>query len=84
MRLIQSHADFRVYDDVLPAAKHVDHDPDSGLPYPQYAMLFPRGEAQTHGSGGIGLALQPHFQIDVGFDVSDLDQTLAVSTIWKF
>ena len=63
---------------------YFDHDPDTGLPYPQYAMLFPRGEAQTHGSGGVGLVLQPHFQIDVGFDVSDLDQTLAVSTIWKF
>jgi hypothetical protein len=63
---------------------YFDADPDTGLPYPQYAMLFPRGEAQTHGSGGIGLVLQPHFQIDAAFDISELYQTLSVSTIWKF
>jgi hypothetical protein len=63
---------------------YFDADPSTGLPYPQYAMLFPRGEAQTHGSAGIGLVLQPHFQIDAGFDISDLYQTLSVSTIWKF
>ncbi len=58
--------------------------PSTGLPYPQYALLFPEGEAQTHGSAGIGLVLQPHFQLDAAFDISDLYRTLSVSTIWKF
>jgi long-subunit fatty acid transport protein len=59
-------------------------DPQTGLPYPQYAMLFPRGEAQTHGSAGIGFVLQPHFQLDAAFDLSEIDHTLSVSTIFKF
>ena len=61
-----------------------ESDPATGLPYPQYAMLFPKGEAQTHGSAGIGFVLQPHFQLDAAFDVSGIDHTLSVSTIFKF
>jgi opacity protein-like surface antigen len=59
-------------------------DPDSGLPYPQYALLFPRGSGQTHGSAGVGFVVQPHFQVDAAIDFSELYRTISVSTIWKF
>ena len=59
-------------------------DPETGLPYPQYAMLFPKGPSQTHGSAGIGFVLQPHFQLDAAVDISDMYRTLSVSTILKF
>jgi len=59
-------------------------DPDTGLPYPQYALLFPKGKGQTHGTAGIGFVLQPHFQVDAAIDVSDLYRTFSVSTVLKF
>jgi long-chain fatty acid transport protein len=63
---------------------YFDGDPDTGLPYPQYALLFPKGQSQTHATGGVGFVVQPHFQMDAALDVSELYQTLSVSTIWKF
>jgi hypothetical protein len=63
---------------------HFEADPDTGLPYPQYALLFPEGKSQTHGSVGVGFVVQPHFQLDAALDVSDLYRTLSVSTILKF
>jgi long-chain fatty acid transport protein len=59
-------------------------DPETGLPYPQYALLFPKGPSQTHGSAGIGFVLQPHFQLDAAVDISDMYRTVSVSTILKF
>jgi long-chain fatty acid transport protein len=59
-------------------------DRDTGLPYPQYALLFPRGSGQTHGSAGVGFVVQPHFQVDAAVDFSELYRTISVSTIWKF
>jgi len=63
---------------------HFEADPNTGLPYPQYALLFPKGPSQTHGSAGIGFVLQPHFQLDAAVDISDLHRTVSVSTILKF
>jgi long-subunit fatty acid transport protein len=59
-------------------------DPATGLPYPQYAMLFPKGKSETHGSAGLGFVVQPHFQVDAAIDFSGLYRTISVSTILKF
>jgi long-chain fatty acid transport protein len=61
-------------------------DPNTGLPYPQYALLFPRGQGreQTHGTAGIGLVMQPHLQLDAAIDASGLYKTLSVSIVRKF
>jgi len=59
-------------------------DPETGLPYPQYTLLFPKGEAQVHGTAGMGFTLQPRFQVDAAIDFSDLYKTLSVSAILKF
>lgn len=63
---------------------YFEADPATGLPYPQYAMLFPRGPEQTHGTAGVGFVVQPHFQLDAAIDFSDLYQTISVSTVVKF
>ena len=63
---------------------YFEADPDTGLPFPHYALLFPRGEEQTHGTAGIGFVLQPRLQIDAAVDLSDLYRTLSVSAILKF
>jgi long-subunit fatty acid transport protein len=67
-----------------PHRAHFEANPDTGLPYPQYALLFPKGSSQTHGSAGMGFVVQPHFQLDTAVDFSDLYVTVAVSTIFKF
>lgn len=63
---------------------HFEADPNTGLPYPAYAMLFPEGTGQTHGTAGAGLVVQPHFQLDAAIDFSDRYRTLSVSTVLKF
>ena len=63
---------------------HFEADPDTGLPYPQYELLFPEGPSQTHGSAGVGFVVQPHFQLDAAVDFSSLYRTVSVSTMWKF
>lgn len=45
--------------------------------------LFRRGSDETHWSVGIGFVF-PRFQLDLGIDVSDLVDTLSLSTIYGF
>jgi long-subunit fatty acid transport protein len=46
--------------------------------------LYPGGEDQIHVSGGLGLAIGKHFQIDTAVDVADQVKQLSVSAIYRF
>ena len=50
---------------------------------PFHRAFFQRGDDQLHLAGGIGLAFQT-FQFDVGVDLSQLSDTMSLSTIFKF
>jgi hypothetical protein len=47
------------------------------------ALLFPKGEAQTHFSIGAGLAW-PRFQIDAAYDTSDTYKVASLSMVTRF
>jgi hypothetical protein len=63
---------------------YFDGDPATGRPAPRWAVLFPRGDASVHLSAGIGLTTRRHFQVDAAVDFSDLVDTFALSTVWRF
>jgi long-chain fatty acid transport protein len=63
-------------------------DPDSANfadPLSTYAeaVLFSAGDDETHVSAGFGLAF-PRFQLDVGYDHSDVRRTLSLSGVFRF
>ena len=47
------------------------------------AILFPKGQNQNHISAGAGLAW-PRFQIDAGYDRSDLYKVGSISAVMRF
>ncbi len=47
------------------------------------AALFQRGEDEIHWSAGVGLVFR-RFQVDLGIDISDLVNTVSLSTIYGF
>jgi len=49
-----------------------------------FEILFQPGSAVTHFTAGVGAAVGPHFQIDFGYDHSDLVKTTAVSVVARF
>ncbi len=62
---------------------------DAGLraracPIRSTRCCFPEARPRHTAAEASGWCSQPHFQIDAAFDISDLYQTLSVSTIWKF
>jgi long-chain fatty acid transport protein len=59
-------------------------DPATGYPSPQWALLFPKREGESHVSGGIGFATQRHLQFEVAFDHAKSVGTFAASAIYRF
>jgi hypothetical protein len=47
-------------------------------------MLNRKRDGAPHVSMGVGFTTRRHFQLDVALDLSDLMNTLAVSTVWRF
>lgn len=60
-----------------------DHRYRSITADPEHRALFPAGEDETHLAVGFGLVFED-FQIDVGFDHSDLVDTASLSMIYSF
>jgi long-subunit fatty acid transport protein len=65
------------------------YDPDHVLRYDlalplDQALLFSGGKNVWHGSGGIGVAIGEHFQIDAAGDFSSTVNTASVSTVFRF
>jgi long-subunit fatty acid transport protein len=65
------------------------YDPDHVLRYELSAplnqsLLFPGGKNVWHGSGGIGIAIGEHFQIDAAGDFSTTVNTGSISTVFRF
>lgn len=63
---------------------YIDADEQTGLPAPRWALLHPRRDGTSHVSAGVGFTTRRHFQFDAAIDFSDLVDTLAVSTVWRF
>jgi long-subunit fatty acid transport protein len=63
---------------------YFDGDEATGLPAPRWAVLLPKRDGTLHVSGGAGFTARRHFQIDVAVDFSELVNTLAVSSVWRF
>lgn len=59
-------------------------DPETGFPSPRWAVFFPPGDGATHFTAGAGFTLQPYFQIDAAFDISDQRDTYSLSGLWRF
>jgi hypothetical protein len=63
---------------------YFDADPATGLPAPRWAVLLPKRSGAWHGSAGFGVTMRRHLQIDAAIDLSDLIDTFAISTVWRF
>ena len=63
---------------------YFESDPSTGLPAPRWAVLFPKGSGSMHWCGGLGFVLGQHLQVDASADFSDLVDTIAVSSVWRF
>ena len=64
----------------------VQYDPfnDGTLTDILFIQAFSLGEDQIHYSGGLGLAINQRFEINVGADFSSSRRTASVSSIFRF
>ena len=46
--------------------------------------LFPGGDAQFHVTGGVGLVVNEHFQLDTAANVADKNKQFSVSAVYRF
>jgi hypothetical protein len=47
-------------------------------------ILYPAGDDETHVTGGAGIVLSNHLQIDAGYDYSKRVKTFSLSAIYRF
>jgi long-chain fatty acid transport protein len=63
---------------------YYDVDEETGYPLPRWSLLNRKRDGSPHVSVGVGFTTSRHFQLDAAVDLSDLMNTLAVSTVWRF
>jgi long-subunit fatty acid transport protein len=63
---------------------HYDVDEQTGNPLPRWALLNRERGGSSHLTAGVGFTSRRHLQLDVAVDLSDLVDTVAVSTVWRF
>ena len=49
-----------------------------------FQYLFPGGDDQYHITGGVGLAVSQHFQIDTAANIADMNKQFSVSAVYRF
>ncbi|MDY0093481.1 MAG: hypothetical protein RBT80_12355 [Candidatus Vecturithrix sp.] len=47
-------------------------------------ILFPGGDDQLHFTGGVGLVMNEHFQIDTAANIAENNKQFSISTVYRF
>lgn len=47
-------------------------------------ILFPGGDDQLHFTGGVGLVVNEHFQIDTAANIAENNKQFSISTVYRF
>ncbi|GAK58147.1 membrane protein involved in aromatic hydrocarbon degradation [Candidatus Vecturithrix granuli] len=47
-------------------------------------ILFPGGDDQLHFTGGVGLVINEHFQIDTAANIAENNKQFSISTVYRF
>lgn len=56
----------------------------TGAPAPGWSLLFPKREANSHATFGVGIANRQQFQVDIAVDYARSVAIYAASTVWRF